>query len=202
MNQKKNVICKSCGGPVKDYPNKKVVNPCFCPYCVDEAGELLGYKEIVETMIDYIKSDHPEIKKEKRIDKAEEWLRETEVWGEKWRGCIIEESLEDKEVLKLIKILKSEVSNDSNQETNHGYKTWHIHEVEFFRTELDKIIDLLKNNLRVGKWWVDLSGKEEIAIVFRGKVFKGIKGDKEFKKRVNEYGRKIELPEEQLPFRD
>jgi ribosomal protein S18 acetylase RimI-like enzyme len=76
--------CKSCGGPVKDYPGKKVVNPDFCPYCVDEQGKLLGYKEIVETMIEYIKEDHKEIPAKKRLDTAQKWLGENPAWKKKF----------------------------------------------------------------------------------------------------------------------
>jgi len=77
-------LCKSCGGPVKDYPGKKVVNPDFCPYCCNEQGVLKSYKDIVDLMIEYLELEHKEVKKEKRADTAREWIKENPAWKDKY----------------------------------------------------------------------------------------------------------------------
>lgn len=86
-------ICKSCGGPVRDYANKKVVNPDFCPYCVDKKGELKGYRDIVDIMISYLEKEHDEISIDKRLDTAQKWLREAPAWKKKFvnKDIVIED---------------------------------------------------------------------------------------------------------------
>lgn len=90
MKQK---ICKSCGGPVKDYPGMKVINPDFCPYCVDEQGELKSYKDVVDLMIEYLEQDHKEIPASKRLDTAQKWLSEAPAWENKFvkKDIVIED---------------------------------------------------------------------------------------------------------------
>jgi hypothetical protein len=201
MSQNKsNVKCKSCGGPVKDYPDKKVVNPDFCPYCVDEQGELLGYKEILDSMISYIKSDHPDIKKEKRVDKANEWLREGPIWGEKFSGVIIQESLKNKRILRFVRILKKELADGLDPELHGGFSTWNLLHVEFFRTELDKIIEILQLDLAAKDWYADFRGNKEHYIVFKGKSFKCEIGNKDSYEKAVEYGLEMEIPKKQLDF--
>lgn len=92
MAKKKFKICKSCGGPVKEFDGMKVVNSDFCPYCVDEQGELKSYKDIVDLMIDYLKEDHKEIPARKRLDTAQKWLSENPAWEKKFinRNVVIE----------------------------------------------------------------------------------------------------------------
>ncbi len=84
MAKKKYKICKSCGGPVKNYGDKKVVNPDFCPYCVDKKGELKGYKDIINIMISYLESEHKEIPESKRIDTIQKWLKEAPAWKDRF----------------------------------------------------------------------------------------------------------------------
>jgi len=78
--------CKSCGGPVKDYPSKKVVNPNYCPYCCDKKGELKSYRDIIDMMIDYLEDEHDEIRAKDRANTARKWLRKNPAWKEKYVG--------------------------------------------------------------------------------------------------------------------
>ncbi|MBN2015836.1 hypothetical protein JW766_03305 [Candidatus Dojkabacteria bacterium] len=200
MTIKKYKICKSCGGPVKDYPDKKVLNPEFCPYCVDEQGDLLGYRQIVESMILYIKNDHPEIKPKDRHSKAETMLKETEIWGERFTGVIIKESLKSDNVLNYVKIVKEEVSKDNNPETNGGYPTWHLLYVEFFRPQLEDVLGCLKKDLKGKDWYADFKGRKDHHIIFCGRVFRCILGKRDSYKKAIQYGLKVGVPTEQLDF--
>jgi hypothetical protein len=193
-------LCKSCSGPLDEYKKEDLKNPDYCPYCVDEKGDLRSFADIFDGMINYIKSDHPEVEVKKRSKQARDWLVEGPIWGEKWRGCIVEESLEDRSLLDLVKIEKTKVSEDKDPATNGGFPVWHIHEVSFPRADLQKLVESLKKALKKAGWWCDLSGKEDICIVFRGKVFELKRNDRKAKSEVNKYARSVSVPEDQLPF--
>src|SRR5690349_13527974 len=122
MDEHANKLCKSCSGPLSDFDPKDLIHPEFCPYCVNEKGQVKSYKDVLDQMIEYIESDHPEI--HNKEEKAHEWLHEGPVWSQKFRAIIIEESLENTDLLKLGTILKTETVDE---EDNHGFPVWHIH---------------------------------------------------------------------------
>ena len=111
----KSKLCQSCGGPIKDYPDKKVVNEDFCPFCVDEKGELKGYKDIVDLMIEYLEEEHKEIPNEKRLQTAQEWLSENPSWSKKYitKEVVIEDVREQN--VKDIPIMNKEKQYDCNK---------------------------------------------------------------------------------------
>lgn len=198
-----NNLCLSCSGPLSDFRSEEIdKHPGFCPNCVDEKGRLKTYMEILEGMIDYIKNDHPEIADEKQVPQAEKWLEEGPIWGEFWQGTIIEESLENVDILKLLEIVSTEKSINNDQDKNHGFPTWTLHKVRFTRLTLEKIIDQLSTALKAGKWWCDFSNNKEAIVVFKGKVFKGSLDDAAFKDEVNDFAKSLNLPANQLPFRN
>lgn len=195
-------ICKSCGGPLEEFKPDDIKNG-MCPYCVNENGKVKDYKDILDNMIDYITQEHPEIKQESRQKAAQDMLEEeSEIWGQKFHGQIIAESLSIPQVLKLVNTTNIEESHNNDSAFNHGYSVWHIHDVEFPRTRLLEILAILKQDIRPGKWWIDLSHEEEIYIIFNGSVFKGNKKDQKFRNQVDQYAKSLEIPESQLPFRN
>ena len=111
---KKDKLCESCGGPVKDYPDRKVVNPDFCPYCGDEKGELRSYKDIVEMMIEYLEDEHKEIPANKRLDTAQKWLSDAPAWKKKFvsRDVVIEDVREQN--IKDIPVMDKKKKYDCN----------------------------------------------------------------------------------------
>jgi hypothetical protein len=195
-------LCKSCSGPLNEFDPKDLIHPDFCPFCVDEKGEIKSYKDILDVMIEYIQSDHPEVKEENREEKAKEFLLEGPVWSEEWSGTIIEESLEDKSILKDLEVLSSEESIDDDPAQNHGFPTWTIIKVKVKRIDIEEVVRDLSRILKEGKWWCDFNNGVETYIVFRNKIFKGKLSDLKFKLEVNEYAKSLDLPSNQLPFTD
>lgn len=193
-------LCRSCSGPLSDYKPEEIIKDGFCPYCVDKRGNLKCYDEVLKGMLDYIQSDHPEISQNDRKPTAEKWLLEGEVWGQVFKGCIIEESLENKDLLKLCKITQTKVEKDDNPKTNAGEPIWTLHQVEVTRAKIEKVVSLLSKNLKLPNWWADLSFKDEVYIVFRNKVFNGSNKDKSFVKSVRDYGNSVKLPQSQIPL--
>lgn len=193
-----NKLCKSCGGPVDNHIHK---DKGFCSYCVNEKGYLKTYSDILDGMINYIKTDHKNIKEEDRLKVAKEMLEKDSIsWNEIFTGVIIEESLNNKELLKLFKITKTVIEQNNDPITNAGEKIWTLHTVEIKRSNLDKALELLKKSLKLPNWWADLNFKDEVVIVFNNKIFKGNKKDKNFVNEVINYGRKVKLPESQIPL--
>ena len=80
----KKKVCKSCSGPLDEFAKEEIIREGFCPYCVDKKGEVKSYDEVLKGMIEYIQNEHKEIDKQDQLSKAQEWLREGEVWREKF----------------------------------------------------------------------------------------------------------------------
>jgi len=89
----KTKCCKSCDGPLDEFNKKDLIHPDFCPYCVNRKGNVKSYKDIIDMMIDYIKTEHKEIPQAKRLPTAQKWLRKTPVWRKKFvaKDIVIED---------------------------------------------------------------------------------------------------------------
>lgn len=197
----KSKLCKSCSGPLDEFDKSKVIKEGFCPYCVDSKGELKSYAEIMDGMIEYIISDHPEVPQSKRKLMAKEWLEEGPVWREVYTGLIIEESLEDKAILKEVKVEKTEVADEEGDPTqNHGYPVWTLKYINLRRSQVEDFVAKLCKALKKGPWYADLKGREEKWIVFRDRFFKLKNGDIKSREEARKYGLEIGIPENQLTF--
>jgi len=104
-----------------------------------------------------------------------------------YKGIIIEESLENRDILKNIQILESTLSED---------ETWHMHTVLASPEDLKK----LSNGLKDGTWYAHFWNRRTVIAVFKGKTFQFHFDDKSTWKEVLEYGRSLGIHEEQLDF--
>lgn len=77
-------LCKSCSGPLDEFPKEEIIKEGFCPYCVNKEGTLKSYGDILKGMLEYIKAEHKEIKERDHLSTAQKWLREGEVWKDKF----------------------------------------------------------------------------------------------------------------------
>jgi hypothetical protein len=103
------------------------------------------------------------------------------------KGTIIENSLSDKSILKKIQIDKTWKDED-----------WILHSV---RIDEDMISELSKY-LADGPWYIHLweTGKDEVKVIFKNKIFNIKYSDKSTWKDAVAYGESIGIPEEQLDF--
>jgi hypothetical protein len=106
---------------------------------------------------------------------------------DKYKGIIIEESLENPDFLKDIKIVENTVSEDGE---------WHMYTVVVSIENLEQ----LTQNLKDGKWYAHFWNERDVIAVFKGKMFKFNFDDKSTWKDVLVYGRSLGVPEEQLDF--
>ena len=106
---------------------------------------------------------------------------------QKYKGVIIEESLEDKSILKNFEIISQTVSE------NLG---WHIDTVLVSESDFEKLAQIIKR----GTWYMHFWVKEKMVAIFYGKIFSFDFNDKTSWEPVLKYGLSLGIPEEQLDF--
>lgn len=117
-----------------------------------------------------------------------------------YKGVIIEESLENKELLNLCSIVSTRISTNDDPKTNAGEPRWTLDQVEVLPSNIEEVIKQLSTNLKLPNWWADLSLDDEIYIIFHGRIFKGKNLDLKFRKEVIDYAHSLNLPDGQIPL--
>tara|TARA_Y100000031_G_scaffold141271_1_gene169659 strand:+ start:2169 stop:2564 length:396 start_codon:yes stop_codon:yes gene_type:complete len=118
-----------------------------------------------------------------------------------YRGVIIEESLENKEILKKIKILDTEIEQVTEKHQTPWIKKWTLHTVEISKDEIDDIVKEISQVLdSEHDWYADFKDDAYHYIVFRNKVFKVNRISQEEYNKVKEYGISLGIPEYQVDF--
>ena len=108
----------------------------------------------------------------------------------KYRGIIIEESLNDNRILNNITIFKIYVTTAEKRSDQ-----WHLFEVEIDENEIEN----MPKNIIQG-WYAHFWHGIDIIAVFANKTIKFNYLDKNTWKEVMEYGKKLNIPEKQLDF--
>ena len=116
-------------------------------------------------------------------------------------GVIIEESLEKKEVLKNVKILKTKVEQVTEKHKTPWIKKWTLRTVEIQENQADEIAKELSISLdSKHSWYADFKNKTFHYIIFRDKVFKVDRSKPEQYHNVTKYGLTLGIPDYQLDF--
>lgn len=116
-------------------------------------------------------------------------------------GAIIEESLEKKEVLKKVKILKTKVEKVTKEHKTPWIKKWTIHAVEISENKADAIAKELSTSLdSKHRWYVELRNDSHFYVIFHNKVFKAESLKPEQHNEIKEYGLTLGIPEFQVDF--
>ena len=119
-----------------------------------------------------------------------------------YQGTIIEESLEDKAVLKNIKILSTEVETVTETHQTPWIKQWTLHKVEIPESEAQKIAEELARSLdpdHAHAWYADFKNDVHHYYIFRNKIFFIEREDKKQYEEVRQYGLKLGISGYQLP---
>jgi hypothetical protein len=119
-----------------------------------------------------------------------------------YKGVIIEESLENKDVLKDVAILSTKVEEVIEEHHTPYLKQWTLHTVEIpedkggeFAEKLSKVLEISH-----GHWYADFKNEKFHYIVFRDKVFKVDRNKPEEYKEITKYGISLGIPDYQLDF--
>lgn len=121
----------------------------------------------------------------------------------KYSGCIIEESLTNKNVLKEFIITRTNVEKVTEESNTPDLDAWTMHIVEIAEDKIESIVPLLSKSIdgsrKNGDWYTDLKSDDWHYIIFSGKVFKVDRSNGEQYEQAKEYGMSIGIPEYQLP---
>ena len=117
-----------------------------------------------------------------------------------YTGTIIEESLKDKKVLEMVKVLSTRVSKVTEKHKTPWVKQWTLHVVEIREDRVDEIADLISNSLDTKHaWYADFKNDKIHYIIFLNKIFRADLQNPNYKEAAN-YGISLGIPEYQLDF--
>jgi len=116
-------------------------------------------------------------------------------------GVIIEESLEKKDVLAKVKILKTKIEQVTAKHKTPWIKQWTLNTVEIPENQADKVAkDLSKSLDSKHDWYADFKNDRFHYIIFRNKVFFIDRRSKEQYDEAKRYGISLGIPEYQVDF--
>ena len=118
-----------------------------------------------------------------------------------YKGTIIEESLENKDVLQKVNILNTKVEKVIEEHQTPWLSQWTLDTVEIQENQADFIAQELSQNLdSEHNWYADFKNSDFHYIIFRHKVFKLDRSDKESYNEARKYGISLGIPEYQVTF--
>ena len=116
------------------------------------------------------------------------------------RGDVIEESLQDKTVLKDLNISSTRVEKVTKSHKTPWLKQWTLHTIEVKENEASELASKLSKALEPNYWYIDFKNDGTHYIIFPNKVFKVNRKDPKEYNPVVSYGLKMGIPRHQLDF--
>ncbi len=119
-----------------------------------------------------------------------------------FKGVIIEESLEDKSVLKKFPVLKTETEQVTERFGTPWLKEWHLHTIEVpedkianFAEEVRRALDTARHN-----WYADFRNEKTHYIIFPRRIFVVDRTKREQYQGASDYGVSLGVPPHQVDF--
>ena len=120
-----------------------------------------------------------------------------------YQGVIIEESLENKDILKDVKILSTKIEKVTEEHETPWLSQWTLHTVEISENEAREIAEKISQSLdreHGGSWYADFKNDKTHYIIFRNRIFKIDRTNKEQYDEAKKYGISLGIPEYQVNF--
>lgn len=120
-----------------------------------------------------------------------------------YKGDIIEESLDNKEILKKVKILSTRVEIVTPKHKTPWLKQWTLHTIEIPEENTEEISKKISNALDYSHgsaWYADFKNDNYHYIVYKDKVFKIDRSKPKEYKAATDYGISLGIPNYQLSF--
>ena len=114
-----------------------------------------------------------------------------------WKGVVIEESLEDRGLLKMVKVVRSE---EATLEGEEGKGMMHLQYFELDEANTDKFISMARKAVKHG-WYIHICRGGTMVVVFKGKAFEFTKAQEDAIQRAEDYGASIGILRGQMGFR-
>lgn len=120
---------------------------------------------------------------------------------ENYKGVIIEESLENKDVLKHINILSTKIEQVIEKHKTPWLKQWTLDNIEISESEAENVaLEISKSLESKHSWYADFKNKTTHFIIFRNKIFKIDRTNKDQYDEAKEYGISLYIPPYQVDF--
>ena len=116
------------------------------------------------------------------------------------RGDIIEESFQDKSVLKDLNIVSTRVEKVTKDHKTPWLKQWTLHTIDVEESQASSLANELSNKLEPNYWYVDFKNEATHYVIFPGKIFKVNRKAPEEYGPVVDYGLSLNIPIYQLDF--
>lgn len=118
-----------------------------------------------------------------------------------YTGVIIEESLDNKDALKGIKTIKTEVEAVTAEHQTPWIKQWTMHTVEIPAEQAAAVAEKISQSLDAKHdWYADFKNDTHHYIIFRNKVFYIDRHRKEQYDEATKYGVSLGIPDYQVDF--
>ena len=118
-----------------------------------------------------------------------------------YEGVIIEESLKDPSLLNQIKIVSTKVEHVTEKHKTPWLKQWTLHTVEIPEDDAESFAEKISLALETrDSWYADFKNDGTHFIVYRNKVFKVDRSQKEEYVAATKYGIEQGIPEYQVDF--
>jgi hypothetical protein len=118
-----------------------------------------------------------------------------------YKGTIIEESLENADALKGVKILKTDIEPATENHKTPWIKQWTLHRVEIPENRAEAVAQALSRVIDVGhvsSWYADFKNDADHYIIYRDKVFHIKRKDKAAYDEVRRYALMLGISDYQL----
>ena len=118
-----------------------------------------------------------------------------------YTGTIIEESLEKKDVLKELIIIKTKIEKVIDKHKTPWIKVWTLHTVDIPENKAEKVATEISKSLdSKHNWYADFKNDTHHYIIFRNKVFFIDRKSKEQYDEAKKYGISLGIPDYQVDF--
>lgn len=111
-----------------------------------------------------------------------------------WKGVVIEESLDDKKILELVKIIDTRKTTLEKEEKKG---ILHSHEIELDDNKKDEFVQEASSSIKQG-WYIHICKDGVMTIIFRSKVLTFDKSQKDKITDAKNYGISVGILKEQM----
>lgn len=116
------------------------------------------------------------------------------------RGDVIEESLQNKSILKDLNIVSTRVEKITPEHKTPWLKQWTLHTIEVKKNDAKNLAEMLSKNLESNYWYIDYKNEDIHYIIFPNRVFEVSLEKPDEYKPVIKHGLSLGIPIYQLDF--
>lgn len=118
-----------------------------------------------------------------------------------YQGIIIEESLENKNIIKSLDIINTKIESVTKKHQSPWVNQWTMHTVEIPEDQIDNVSEQISRSLDSRhSWYADFKNNSFHYIIFRNKYFKVDLNKKDQYQDVVKFGLSLGIPDYQLDF--